>query len=321
MLSWSGADVHAVACDRHPDLASTRLGEALAEELGVPLFRVQHHAAHVAAVVAEHGLTGGVLGLAWDGHGYGDDGGSWGGETLWLEGARAERLGHLRPFRLPGGESAIREPRRAALGMMLAAGIDVPSARAWFSETELRTLAIAVERGVNAPWCTSVGRLFDAVAAWTGLRRTSRFEADAAMALEAAALDEPLPSPVSMLRERDGVALLDWEPLARAVVAMSRGAELAGKAGALLVASLAEAARATVLRRAEMLGTSTLTCVLSGGCFLNARLLESVADAIESTGRAKVARASVLPAGDGSVSVGQALLAARRLSSGEGGDR
>jgi hydrogenase maturation protein HypF len=160
-----------VACDLHPDYASTRFAEQLAARWDVPLLRVQHHHAHVAACMAEHHLQGPVLGLSWDGTGYGTDGTVWGGEILLCSGPEFERVGHLRTFPLPGGDAAAREPRRAALGVLYELwGDDAQRiAERWFTKAELRTLLAALRRPGLFPRTSSLGRLFDAVAALCGL--------------------------------------------------------------------------------------------------------------------------------------------------------
>ena len=163
---------------------------AIAETSGLPVVAVQHHLAHVVACMAEHGLEPPVLGVAWDGTGYGPDGTVWGGEFLHVTAAGWRRVAHLRPFRLPGGEAAMREPRRSALGLLYAA-----YGRGCLTMTDLAPVAglrrsrarrarHMLERGINAPMTTSAGRLFDAVAALLGLRQQSSYEGQAAMELE-----------------------------------------------------------------------------------------------------------------------------------------
>lgn len=308
-LAWAGVRPDAIACDLHPEAGAALVAEVMAEELGVPLVRVGHHAAHVAAVAAEHALTGPVLGFAWDGFGLGEDGGLWGGETIALDGPHARRVAHLRPFPLPGGEAAHREPRRAALGLLWAAGLGTDALAERFEPGARERLVRALDRGVRAPPTSSVGRLFDAVAALLGLPRRAPgdapaarcFEGEAAQALEELARGSPahgLPLPWSG-------AVLDWGPLVRAVVA-ARGEVPAGALAAGLHAALAGAVGAAVSPGADV--------VLSGGCFQNALLAGWAADAIERAGaRPWLARA--LPPGDGGLSLGQALLASRRLSS------
>jgi hydrogenase maturation protein HypF len=170
LLGFLRAAPERLACDLHPDYGSTRVAERLAQRLGLPLLRVQHHHAHVAAVMAEHGLTGPVLGLAWDGSGFGADGTVWGGEALEVSETGYHRVGHLRPFPLPGGEQSVREPRRSALGLCLACIGEPGPAAAAFTLGELSVLCRASARGLNAPRCSSVGRLFDAIASLLDLR-------------------------------------------------------------------------------------------------------------------------------------------------------
>ena len=306
LLAQAGVRPAIVACDLHPELGSTALAARLAQETGAVLVPVPHHAAHVAAAAAEHGIARPLLGLAWDGMGLGEDGALWGGEAIVLDGACARRVAHLRPFPLPGGEAAIREPRRAALGVLAAAELPREAAAAWFAPAELAVLEAALARRVNAPITTSVGRLFDAVAALVGLRGRSRFEAEAAMELEQVALDEPLevePYPIALA---EGAALVvDWAPLVVALLADRRAGTPVARIAARFHASLAEAA-AAVVRRAGVPDVA-----LVGGCFQNARLVAAVAARVEAAGcTAWVHRE--LPPGDGGLAVGQALLAARR---------
>jgi hydrogenase maturation protein HypF len=190
-----------VACDLHPDYASTRQAEELAGRWNVPLVRVQHHHAHVAACMAEHGLEGPVLGLAWDGTGYGPDGTVWGGEALVCRGSEFRRLAHLRTFGLPGGDRAVREPRRTALGLLfeiLGQGA-LPLVEYWFRPAERKVLPALLASRRHTPRTSSMGRLFDAVAALVGLPPVVTFEAQAAMALEFAAdpsVEEAYPLPL-----------------------------------------------------------------------------------------------------------------------------
>jgi hydrogenase maturation protein HypF len=293
-----------VACDAHPDYLSTRFAEAL----GLPVVRVQHHHAHVLACVAENGLSGPVLGVSWDGTGYGPDGTVWGGEFLRAEGADFRRVAHLRPFRLPGGDRAAREPRRVALGLlhtMLGADLfDRPgtSLLGAFTAAELRVLRGALERGVNAPLTSSAGRLFDAVAAIVGLRQVGRFEGQAAMELEFAAdgarTDEDYPIPL----DADGV--LDWEPMVRAVLDDRNRATPIGTVAAKFHNSLAEAVVAVARRVGEP------RVVLTGGCFQNARLLERSVLRLLGAGF-EVYWHRQVPPNDGGIALGQVVAAAR----------
>jgi hydrogenase maturation protein HypF len=297
----------AVACDLHPDYASTRLGERLASSWGVPLLRVQHHHAHISAAMVEHRLSGPVLGLAWDGAGLGTDGTLWGGEALVVEGSRFRRVAHLRPFRLPGGERALREPRRAALGLLHA--LDGPGGathlREAFTPRERDVLVAMLERGLQSPLTTSMGRLFDAVAALAGVRAQAGFEGQAAMALEFAAGEqealEPYPLP---LRDAEP-AVADWEPLARALLADRERGVSASLMSSRFHAALARLAEAIALR------VGLPHVVLSGGCIQNLRLLQSTQERLRSRGF-EVWTPRQYPPNDGGLSLGQLAVAAHR---------
>jgi hydrogenase maturation protein HypF len=307
-----------VACDLHPDYASTRLAERLALEWEAPLVRVQHHHAHVAAVMAEHAVAGPVLGLAWDGAGLGTDGDLWGGEALSCDGARAVRVAHLRPFSLPGGERAIREPRRAAFGALFV--LDKIDRAPFVSDGERALFATAIARGVNAPRTTSVGRLFDAVAALVGLRARAGYEGQAAMELEwaadaagaeAGAYELPLTDAAG---DGDGAAAVgDWEPLVLAILDDRARGVPPGVIAARFHGALVEYARACA-RRAGL-----PRVVLSGGCFQNARLSRLVRAALEDDGF-EVLAPRRYPPNDGAVSLGQALVAAASWTAREGDD-
>jgi hydrogenase maturation protein HypF len=176
----------AVACDLHPDYLSTRY----AKELPIPVYTVQHHYAHIASCMAENELEGRVLGVSWDGTGYGLDGTIWGGEFLLTTPNSFRRIGTIRPFKLPGGASAIKEPRRSAVGALyeifgdsLFDRTDLIPLRS-FGRHELAVIQRMLSKGINAPTASSVGRLFDAVASIVGLRQRVTFEGQAAMELE-----------------------------------------------------------------------------------------------------------------------------------------
>jgi hydrogenase maturation protein HypF len=329
-----------VACDLHPDYAATRLAERLADEWAVPLVRVQHHHAHVAAVIAEVGaevgaeveaevgLTGPVLGLAWDGAGLGSDGTIWGGEALLVEdgGAEFRRVAHLRPFPLPGGERAMREPRRAALGLLYeilggaAAATKVVDAAGEgdaLGPDEARLLATLIERGLQAPRTTSMGRLFDGVAALAGLRGVARFEGEAAMALEFAAEvaneeERGYPLPLGPAGEGSPSAVpvvADWEPLVRAVL-RDRDAGVPRAVIALRFhRALVDLAETLAVR------AGVRDVVLAGGCFQNLRLLREVRERLARRGFA-VHTPRRYPPNDGSLSLGQALVAVRQCQRG-----
>ena len=218
LLSLYEVEPVAVAHDAHPDYLSTQW----AKSAPYPAIAVQHHHAHLAACMAENDLDGEVLGVTWDGEGYGDDGSLWGGEFLLGDASGYRRVAHLRPFRLPGGAAAIKEPRRTALGLLheIGEGFDMlpsPNDAKPLSEAEVALLSQMLAKGVNSPVTTSAGRLFDAVAALLGIRSVCSFEGQAAMMVEfrvERGIDDCYDFAL-----RDGDPLvLDWEPLFREIV-------------------------------------------------------------------------------------------------------
>jgi hydrogenase maturation protein HypF len=301
--------------DLHPGYLSTRL----AGDLGLErIIAVQHHHAHIAAVLAEHGETQPVVGVAFDGTGYGADGHVWGAEFLVADLTGYRRVGHLRYARLPGGDLAAREPWRSALGYLALE----PAAAGAFTHALARipdgTRSIALQqiaRRLNAPLASSLGRLFDAAAAVLGVRTVSRYEGEAAMELEALAGRrgaQPFPFPAA--QGPDGVWVLDPLPL---LVALGEG-RAAGIGLAELAArfheSVAAAADSLAARLAAHAGLGTIA--LGGGCFQNARLLVSLVARLEARGlRVLVPRR--LGPNDGAVSYGQAAVAAALLDSEE----
>jgi hydrogenase maturation protein HypF len=307
LVRFFRAEPSVIACDLHPDYASTRVAERLSVELDVPLVRVQHHHAHVAAVMAEHGLYEPVLGIAWDGTGLGSDGGAWGGEFLLVDVLGARRFAHLSSFRLPGGDAAARAPWRSALGLLGCAAPESVAAfgERWLAPDELERLLAALDRGVNAPITTSVGRLFDGVAALLDLRRRSSFEGQAAMELEFLASSEPAGAPPYALPLVDGPYALvgDVRPLVCEVLAeLGRGTPKA-RIAARFHATLVEFA-VDIATRAEREHV-----VLSGGCFQNRLLRTALAGALRDRGH-YVAVARDVPCNDGGISAGQAYVVA-----------
>lgn len=295
-----------LACDLHPDYVSTRLAERLATAWDVPLLRVQHHHAHVAACLAEHGLSGPVLGFAWDGAGLGSDGTLWGGEALVVDAAGFQRVAHLRPFSLPGGERAIRQPRRAALGVLyetFGAGI-VERLNVGFRTSELRVLLGMLRQHINTPRTTSVGRLFDAVACLAGVRDQVGFEGQAAMELEFAAdgVDDDGAYPLPVGSGEPAVA--DWEPLIRAVLEDRGNGVAAGRISARLHNALAAFAEEVAVR------VALPRVVLTGGCFQNVRLTHAVRTRLIARGF-EVFMPLRYPPNDGGISLGQLWVAAQ----------
>ena len=295
-----------VVHDRHPDYWTTRF----AAGLGVPSVAVQHHVAHVAAVMAEHDLAPPLLGVAWDGTGDGGDGTIWGGEFLRITPSGWQRVAHLAPFALPGGEAAVREPRRAAFGLLHAAfGADTADMLdlapvASFTASERRTIATMLERGVGSLVTTSAGRLFDGVAAILGLCQMSTYEAEAASALEAAAASATHAEPYPFALTTGAPIIVDWRPALHALVADAR----AGRAAADIAAAFHSGLAAAIVEVADRVGEETV--VLAGGCFQNARLVEETERRLARAGR-RVFRAEAVPPNDGGLSLGQAWWAAK----------
>jgi hydrogenase maturation protein HypF len=290
--------------DLHPDYAST----SAAETSGLPVLAVQHHLAHVCACMAEHGLDPPVLGVAWDGTGYGPDGMIWGGEFLLVVTGGWSRFAKLRPFRLPGGDRAIREPRRAALGLLYevygecAFEMSELAPIATFSTTALGVIRQMLVRGINAPITSSAGRLFDAFAALAGLHQICGYEGQAAIELEGAAGDCAAGRRYCLpIRQGDDTTTLvvDWEPaLGEALADLRAGVPLAQISEALYE-GLAMAIADVAVRAGQQ------TVALTGGCFQNARLTESAVAALRAAGLDAVWHRRI-PLNDGGLALGQA---------------
>ncbi|MEW5957183.1 MAG: carbamoyltransferase HypF [Chloroflexota bacterium] len=331
----------AVAHDLHPDYLSTRwtqenFGFTISDfaldnqaKSKIQIVPVQHHHAHLAACLAENGVDGPALGVIWDGTGYGLDGAIWGGEFLQGDAAGFSRAAHLRPFRLPGGDAAVKEPRRVALALLwelygesVLARDDLAPIRA-FQPAERRLLAQMLKRGFNSPLTTSAGRLFDGIAALLGLHQQVSFEGQAAMALEFAAnraVDEAYPFPFDRRPPTSDGAdhkllatslhpssfILDWGPLVEAVLAdLQQGIE-PGIISARFHNALVDAIVAT----AGLVGERRVA--LSGGCFQNRLLAERVAQRLSETGFEVLLHRQV-PPNDGGISLGQIAVAAARF--------
>ena len=296
----------AVACDLHPDFHSSHSAAALAERLGVPLLGVQHHHAHVAAVLAEHRWSGPALGLALDGVGLGTDGAAWGGELMRLEGGNFERLAHLRPLPLPGGDCAAREPWRMAAAVLHLLGRGEETAVRYDRLPAASHLDDMLRRNVRCPPASSMGRWFDAAAAILGVSRYSAFEGQAAMQLEglAAAYGTALPAPKGWRIGPD--RQLDLLPLLADLLEEDQPARGAALFHATLVAALED----WVTRVARESGLRTVA--LSGGCFQNRLLSAGLAHRLASRGFT-VLRARQAPPNDGGLALGQAWVAVQQL--------
>lgn len=353
-----------VVCDEHPGYLSTqfaiqstqcesvdksllsneppRVDPILPEQRGGPtLLRVQHHLAHVLSCMAENELEPPVLGVSWDGTGYGLDSTIWGGEFFLVQAGGSERVANLRPFPLPGSEQAIKEPRRSALGLLFElygdaafTRTELPTLRA-FSSAELATLKIMLARGLNSPRTSSMGRLFDAVASLAGLRQQTRFEGQAAMELEFALEGAPgedayefhlIKAPVAPAdadlagnavatshRPPAGASpgelaagrtalVLDWAPVLKAIISDLS----ANTSSARISAKFHNGLVAAMIAVSRHFGLESV--VLSGGCFQNRYLTERATWRLVQAGFQPYWHQRV-PPNDGGIALGQALAA------------
>jgi hydrogenase maturation protein HypF len=292
-----------VAHDLHPDFLSSRF----AKELSVPTVAVQHHHAHIASVMAEYRLEGRVIGVAFDGLGLGTDGTAWGGEFLVCDAASADRAGHLRTVSLPGGDAAVRRPWRMALAHADDAGV---------ADEALTLLGVPADqadpvfRQIRSPGAatttSSVGRLFDAVAALSGLVDVATYEGHPAMLLEQVAEASATREYGFDVSFEDGTIVVDARPIVRAVVRdLLRGrprGEVAGRFHRTMTAATFEVCRA--IRGATGLGR---VC-LSGGVFNNDLLTSDLVARLETAGF-EVFLPREAPVGDGGIALGQVLVA------------
>ncbi|MCS7325126.1 MAG: carbamoyltransferase HypF [Thermoflexales bacterium] len=304
----------AVACDLHPGYHATRWARQWAAAHHLPLIKVQHHHAHIAACLAEHGRDpeARVIGFSFDGTGYGADGAIWGGEVLLASMTAFERVAHLRYVPLPGGDAAIRRPYRIALAHLWAAQLpwdeDLPCVRACPPE-ERRVLAQQLARGVHCALTSSMGRLFDAVASLLDMCHHASYEGQAAMQLESeASIDNALPYPFAI--EDDETLRLDVSPMMRAIVADWRAGVERGAMASRFHATLVAMMRAVASRLRAVHALNTIA--LSGGVFQNAVLLNAATSALRADGFEVLIHRQV-PPNDGGLALGQALIAAHRL--------
>ena len=304
----------AIAYDLHPNYLATRYAQERAEREGLPAIGVQHHHAHIAAGMAEHGLPpdAAVIGVAFDGTGYGDDGAIWGGEFLVGGYGGYERAAHLRYSLLPGGDRAVREPWRVALAALLAAGLpwddDLASVRhAREANPDLpNILRRQIETGINSPPTSSMGRLFDAAAALTGVRQLVTYEAQAAIEFEA--LVDPDETAAYPFDYTNGV--VDAAPLWAALLADQRDGLPVGRIAARFHNGVARMTADTCCALRESHGLNEV--VLSGGVWQNMTLLRRTL-ALLASDRFTVYTHRLVPPNDGGLALGQAAVAAVRL--------
>ncbi|GAB4383366.1 MAG: carbamoyltransferase HypF [Elainellaceae cyanobacterium] len=309
----------AIACDLHPDYRSTQFAYQLADQLNVPVISVQHHYAHVLSCMAEHQLEGSVLGIAWDGTGYGLDGTIWGGEFLHVTETSFQRVAHLRPFRLPGGEKAVKEPRRSAIGLLCdLLGDDVFEMRSLapvqaFSPQELLVLKTMLNKHLNAPITSSAGRLFDVIASLIGLRQQSQFEGQAAMELEfaIAAIQTDDYYPFEILNATTAALsaplIVDWTAMIHSILLDISAGVAIDKLSAMFHNTLVEIIVDVAKRVKEQ------RVILTGGCFQNRYLIERAIQRLKAE-RFQPYWHQQIPSNDGGIAVGQIMAASRQLA-------
>lgn len=303
----------AVACDLHPDYFST----AWAHRNGSQVIRVQHHHAHIASCMMENELDDKVLGVAWDGTGYGTDGTVWGGEFLVADYTTFQRVGHIRTFRLPGSERSVKEPRRSALSVLFETfgeevkELDKIPSISSFETKELRLLLEMTEKGINSPLTSSVGRLFDAVSSILGVRHKISFEGQGAMELEFRAREDFSSAYYDFSldldnSETDGPMVLDWRPIVSGIINDLNKRLDTG----IIAAKFHNTLSKTILAVARRVGMERV--VLTGGVFQNRYLLEKTFQELEKEDF-RVYTHQRVPPNDGGISLGQVAVAGHIL--------
>ncbi len=317
LLAQADGPIDAVAHDLHPDFYSTHLALQTAAELQVPPIAVQHHHAHIATVMAEHGWTQPVLGLALDGVGLGSDGLAWGGELLRVDAAGFARLAHLAPLALPGGDVAAREPWRMAAAALHALGqTDHILARfgPLVGEPAAKTITTMLQRNLNCPQTTAAGRWFDAVAGLLGLSVRQEFEAQAAIALEQSAARHVQNHGASIgstglfnITPNGVIDLRSWLYECLLPVNLHNPAAV-DEAALSFHLTLADALCQRTMAQAHALQITDVA--LGGGCFFNHILKKAIVTQLEAAGL-KVLQTQSLSCGDAGLALGQAWVANR----------
>ena len=301
----------AIAYDLHPNYLATRYALERAEREKIPTIGVQHHHAHIAACMAEHSLSGEhpVIGVAFDGTGYGDDGAIWGGEILIADYKNYRRAFHLDYIPMPGGDKAVREPWRLALAWLHKAGIEWTDEFASVRESNeqaRRIIRQQIERGINAPLTSSMGRLFDAVAALAGVRQTVNYEAQAAVEFEILnskfKIQEDTNYEFRILN-----SLVDPMPMIQSVVADVRACVPVAEISVRFHNSVAEMVRHVCVLLREREGLNDVA--LSGGVWQNMTLLARTLSLLQNDGFTIYIHRQV-PTNDGGLALGQATIAA-----------
>jgi hydrogenase maturation protein HypF len=303
-----------IASDSHPNYRSTQF----AHQLGVPVIPVQHHYAHVLACMAENEVDGSVLGIAWDGTGYGLDGTIWGGEFLQVTDTSWQRVAHLRTFHLPGGEKAIKEPRRVAIGLLYEvfgdAVFEMPNLAPIqaFSTQELGILQTMLQRQVNTPMTSSCGRLFDAIASILGLRQQTKYEGQAAMELEfvinGLETDEQYEFEILTPVTADKVSpiIVDWTMTVKEILEDIHSGSSVSNIAAKFHNTLVE----MIIAVAKCVGEEKI--VLSGGCFQNKYLTERTIQRLRAENFCPYWHQRI-PPNDGGIVLGQIMAVLREM--------
>ena len=299
----------AVAHDLHPDFYSTQFAQTYAAQHELPIFAVQHHHAHIAAICAEHRVTEPVLGLALDGVGLGTDGSAWGGELLRVDGDGVKRLGHLATLVMPGGDRAAREPWRIAASVLFDMNRGDEIARRFPMQAGAETVVSMLQRQLNCVVTTSTGRLFDAAAGLLGVNEIQDYEGQAAMLLEGLAEQYGKVSPLIDGSTISAEEILDFRPL----LAVLADCKDSAYGAALFHATVADGLIAWVLRASAQCNIRNV--VLGGGCFLNDILSQALIEGMSAHGL-RVLTAQQLPPNDGGISLGQASIAMQLINQG-----
>ncbi|NCB51630.1 MAG: carbamoyltransferase HypF [Clostridia bacterium] len=304
----------AVACDMHPDYLSTAYALERAAMDDIPLVQVQHHHAHMAACMADNSLGGECLGLIWDGTGYGTDGTIWGGELLSGGYESFSRIGSIMPVPLPGGDAAVEEIWRAGFSLLKAAGVPTEGC---FDGRDTKTVEMMLDKKLNCPLSSGMGRLFDGVAAILGIRETCSYEGQGAILLEAAAENDPGSYHFGFYDE-NGVDIFDWRPMILEIATEKKIGLSVGKLAARFMNTLIEMAEEQCLRAAEETGLRRV--VLSGGVFQNVYLLNHLAKRLR-TKKLEVFTHSRVSTNDEGLSLGQIMVCEYSQRSNNGANR
>jgi len=304
-----------VAHDLHPDFYSTQFAQAYAAQYGLPVVAVQHHHAHIAAICAEHGIIATVIGLALDGVGLGTDDTPWGGELLLVAGASFQRVGHLSPLAMPGGDRAAQEPWRMAAAALFQLGRGDEIVQRFPGQPGAKTAELMLQRGLHCPATSSMGRLFDAAAGLLGVNEKQSFEAQAAILLQGLAEGHGGVAPLA-----EGYRIVDNAPQAQnaildfsTLLAFLADCPDASYGAALFHATLAAGLAEWAGRAASEYNIPYIA--LGGGCFHNDILLRTLSDRLAAQGLQVLAAREMQP-NDGAISLGQAWVAMQTITQG-----